>query len=598
MIVPMKKVSLIVLDTHREASLKKLREVGVLHLQSTAASSETLSDLHSERTVLENALRLLPESEEPVDTPALSVSSAIGIASRAAGLAEKSQTLAEESNRLHREMAELSEWGDFDPTDILALRKKGIDIRLYRLTRRQLEEIPEGVRTFVLKQAKSASNVALVLMDDAAEIPFDEFSLPERGLSEIEQISLEKRSGLEEIKKELVDLAAHKPAIESALEEIDGDIEFESARAGMEVDEKLAFLTGYTPTAKVADLKKAAAANGWAIVIDEPAEGEPVPTLIENPKWMRIVQPVFDILGTIPGYREHDISFWFLLFLTFFYAIIIGDGAYGMIFLIGTFIARRKFPKAPSEPFALLYTMSTAAVIWGAVTGTWFGSETLARSTLLSWAIYPDLYSFAANVKQSQAFWMHLCFVVGAVHLTLAHLKGFARLSPALRSYAELGWIALIWGLYYVVRWLILKQDLHPAGLILVGTGLFLIMLFSEQEGSFLKGAGWGIVKFPMTILSGIGCFSDIMSYVRLFAVSLAALEVSKSTNAMAAGVGFGLPHGIGAALILLVGHSLNIVLGALSVIVHGVRLNLLEYSGHLKMEWSGSAYNPFRART
>ena len=65
----------------------------------------------------------------------------------------------------------------------------------------------------------------------------------------------------------------------------------------------------------------------------------------------------------------------------------------------------------------------------------------------------------------------------------------------------------------------------------------------------------------------------------------------------MASDVGFGLPAGLGAALILLGGHTLNIVLGGMSVIVHGVRLNLLEYSGHLKMEWSGITYSPFRTR-
>ena len=51
-------------------------------------------------------------------------------------------------------------------------------------------------------------------------------------------------------------------------------------------------------------------------------------------------------------------------------------------------------------------------------------------------------------------------------------------------------------------------------------------------------------------------------------------------------------------AIIMIIGHVLNIVMGFLSVVVHGVRLNLLEFSGQLGMEWSGTAYNPFRDRT
>jgi V/A-type H+-transporting ATPase subunit I len=37
--------------------------------------------------------------------------------------------------------------------------------------------------------------------------------------------------------------------------------------------------------------------------------------------------------------------------------------------------------------------------------------------------------------------------------------------------------------------------------------------------------------------------------------------------------------------------------MGALSVIVHGVRLNMLEFSGHLGMEWTGIPYDPFREK-
>jgi V/A-type H+-transporting ATPase subunit I len=32
-----------------------------------------------------------------------------------------------------------------------------------------------------------------------------------------------------------------------------------------------------------------------------------------------------------------------------------------------------------------------------------------------------------------------------------------------------------------------------------------------------------------------------------------------------------------------------------MSIIVHGVRLNMLEFSGHLGMEWSGIKYEPFK---
>ena len=45
-------------------------------------------------------------------------------------------------------------------------------------------------------------------------------------------------------------------------------------------------------------------------------------------------------------------------------------------------------------------------------------------------------------------------------------------------------------------------------------------------------------------------------------------------------------------AIVLLVfGHGLNMILNVLSVIVHGIRLNTLEFSSHLDMSWSGHKF-------
>ena len=48
------------------------------------------------------------------------------------------------------------------------------------------------------------------------------------------------------------------------------------------------------------------------------------------------------------------------------------------------------------------------------------------------------------------------------------------------------------------------------------------------------------------------------------------------------------------AILLLFFGHGLNMILNVLSVIVHGVRLNTLEFSNHLGMSWAGFSYKPF----
>ena len=54
---------------------------------------------------------------------------------------------------------------------------------------------------------------------------------------------------------------------------------------------------------------------------------------------------------------------------------------------------------------------------------------------------------------------------------------------------------------------------------------------------------------------------------------------------------------GIGAVVVLILGHGLNMILAAMAVLVHGVRLNMLEYAGHANVEFSGNTYNPFKIK-
>jgi V/A-type H+-transporting ATPase subunit I len=156
----------------------------------------------------------------------------------------------------------------------------------------------------------------------------------------------------------------------------------------------------------------------------------------------------------------------------------------------------------------------------------------------------------------------------------------------------------MVLGLYFLVLNMVLDPIKYPVPdfaktMILVG---FLMVLFlSQQEGNFFKGLIKGLGGFITTFLNSISAFSDIISYIRLFAVGLAGIEIAKSFNAMAQGMMTN-PAGIVFGIIVIVlGHGLNMAMSGLSVIVHGVRLNVLEFSNHLGLEWSGFSYKPFR---
>ncbi|MDD5728905.1 MAG: hypothetical protein PHV59_10105, partial [Victivallales bacterium] len=91
--------------------------------------------------------------------------------------------------------------------------------------------------------------------------------------------------------------------------------------------------------------------------------------------------------------------------------------------------------------------------------------------------------------------------------------------------------------------------------------------------------------------------------YIRLFAVGLAGYQIANSFNSMGKSL-IGIPElswwmvplcVLGGALVIVLGQSLNIVLCLLSVLVHGVRLNTLEFSNHVGLTWAGIDFKPFR---
>ncbi|MFH1213645.1 MAG: hypothetical protein V1681_06130, partial [Candidatus Neomarinimicrobiota bacterium] len=354
------------------------------------------------------------------------------------------------------------------------------------------------------------------------------------------------------------------------------------------------YLEGYCPEKNLNSFKDLAEKEGWGYLADDPDDPAEVPTLISKPRWLKMVDPIFSFMGTIPGYQEFDVSFWVLAFFSLFFALIVGDAGYGFIFMITAIILRRKNKQASPEIFWLVYILSGALIFWGAITGTWFGFETVARLPLFSSLIVDKVATFSKNPDQVSIFLMYLTFLIGAIHLSIGHILNGIKKINSLQSLAQLGWVGVVWGLFFLVCNLILSDPLPDIALHLIWIGAIMIACFDNYlKGHFWKGIGATIGNLPLSIISSFG---DVISYVRLFAVGLAGVAVEDSFNNMALGGGVdNLLKGIIAILIIVFGHSLNIVLCMMSVIVHGIRLNMLEFSGHLGMQWTGQKYEPFR---
>jgi V/A-type H+-transporting ATPase subunit I len=151
--------------------------------------------------------------------------------------------------------------------------------------------------------------------------------------------------------------------------------------------------------------------------------------------------------------------------------------------------------------------------------------------------------------------------------------------------------------MYFLVLNLVLDAVRFPVpnfALYLIGGGFVLNFVFANYEGNIIKSILASFANIVSVFLGVVNVFADVVSYIRLWAVGLAGVAISQTVNSMAGPMlSKALLFAMGVAL-LLFGHGLNVVMSLLSVIVHGVRLNMLEFSGHLGMEWSGYKYEPF----
>jgi V/A-type H+-transporting ATPase subunit I len=189
---------------------------------------------------------------------------------------------------------------------------------------------------------------------------------------------------------------------------------------------------------------------------------------------------------------------------------------------------------------------------------------------------------------------MLLCFFLGAAHITLAHAWAAVRAGLRPPALAQLGWIATTWCMFFVAKTMVLG-DAFPAVMVPVTiAGVVAIVLFMTPKKQ-LRDEWFNHVMLPLNLVSN---FVDVVSYLRLFAVGTAGVAVASAFNEMAARLGAaGGPSTVAAVLVAVFGHALNLVLCAMGVLVHGVRLNTLEFSAHLGLQWSGVPYRPLQRR-
>ena len=400
------------------------------------------------------------------------------------------------------------------------------------------------------------------------------------------------------------------------------------------MDDRLYAVSGWVANHKIDEMEKLV--KQLDVHVEEIAveESDIVPTYLENDGASRIGEDLVHIYDT-PSITDRDPSLWVLLSFALFFALIIADGGYGLIFLLSALYIRyktKKITKNGRRLLNLVMILSVSCIIWGFASNSFFGiqfdaNNPIRKYSLVNWLAkkkasyhiehqdatykewvekYPDLQgitdpqeffltgskevngsrTYEVQDKFSDNIMMELALVIGMVHVALS----FARYLD--RNWAGIGWIFVIIGGYlYIPDYLQATSMLHYV--------FGVDKTFAAREGwnMMMGGLGLAVVlsfirdKFAgvLEITNAIQVFADILSYLRLYALGLAGAIISATINDIASSIS------LFAGIILIVfGHIVNMVLAIIGGVIHGLRLNFIEWY-HYSFEGGGKLFSPLK---
>lgn len=344
---------------------------------------------------------------------------------------------------------------------------------------------------------------------------------------------------------------------------------------------------GWVAADRVAEVEALAKQFEMALLLRDPRPDENPPTLLDNPHNVAAGEDLVAFYQ-VPSYWAWDPSRVLFFSFALFFSMILSDAGYALV--LGTLLVLGWRRMGRSESGERMRTLASVLVggslIWGVLVGSYFGFAPPPGTLLGSLYVF-DVHDFTTMMRISVG--------IGVLHLVLANVQMLLNQGLNRVGRVALGWIVAMLSGFSL--WL--AGDSHPQmarlATLVLGASLVGILLFASERPLDSPKAFALRLLDGFTDLTGITkVFGDVLSYLRLFALGLASASLALTFNNLATQVrseveGLGL---LLAILILVVGHVLNLALGVMSGVVHGLRLNFIEF-----YNWalSGEGY-PFRA--
>ena len=590
MIASMTKYSFVLLNGTQEELLTSLQEIGLVDItRSIKPIDEASQNLKAEIELLDGLINGLRKADIPEGTVPEFIDG--DIVRLAGGMLMRYSDDTVEIKQLQSEISDLRQWGQFDAEVLGELARAGVPVHFHKLSTKAFK--PEWAQEYALTVVSQDKSHTLFVVAGPDTLP-GEIPAPTSGLAAKEKELQEKQAHFAKVLSRIASAKERIPELEEKRAQLYSqlDLHLAGAAAVPAAEDTIVTLVGYAPTESDAAVTEALDKTGVFYLKEAAAVEDNPPIQLKNNWFVRQFELLTDMYGR-PDYNEFDPTPYISVFFLLFFAMCMGDAGYGLALVIGGILLKKTEMK-DMAPLVTILGIGTFVV--GIVMHTFFGVDIAVLPWIPSWLKAVMITGTIAGFEAQ----MVLALVIGVVHLCLAMVvktvyatrnKGF------LGSLSTWGWTLLIVGGVVVgsltmalsvpaqvTKWIVIVLG------VLSALGIF---LFNDIHRNPLKNIGSGLWETYNTVT---GLLGDVLSYLRLYALGLAGGMLGKAFNDIATmtlgdgGLGY-----IPFAIILIIGHALNLAMCCLGAFVHPLRLNFLEFFKNSGYDGKGRAYRPIK---
>ena len=515
-----------------------------------------------------------------------------------------------EITRLEKAADELRPWGAFDVSQIERLAAQGVVLRYFSAPRGVFDKLQDewSQRWTLTEISRSASTVWFVVVTTPGEelsLDAQEMKTPQMDIREAERRITAEREKLGALDAEFARVAASEALLRSYAAELKERLQGIRvvASAGKEADGRLLILEGWAETetsSKVDALLESYPNVVW--IKSDPTPEDDTPVKLKNNRFARIFEMVGNLYAR-PKYGTVDMTPFFAPFYMLFFGICLNDAGYGLVLLaMGLWMLHKNRQPGMMRRAAWFATMcAIATVVFGGFCGSFFGVS--MQSWVPTGADGQPLFHF----YDFQNKFFSVALAIGMVQILFGmaiNLVTTVRTFGIRQAFGSLGWFIILLsasvagGLQMLdERWVIPGfTTSSPAFYAAMGVGAFLLLFLNSPGRNPLLNLGAGIWNLYNNIT---GLLSDVLSYIRLFAIGLSGGVLALVFNSLAAGF---VPDGAGIFVrilimlpILVIGHGINLFMSTISSFVHPMRLTFVEFYKNAGFEMGTRSFEPLR---